>query len=239
MKRLHEICVAYGLDPEAERKLAELLGILARDPEAPTSITAPQRAVDTHVADSLCVLPTLAARPVPDSIVDIGSGAGFPGLPLAIAIDTAAVDLVESSLRKCDFLTRTIATLAQRNARPVCVRAEEWAAGEEAGKYELAVVRALAPLATLVEYASPLLREHGLLIAWKGARDPAEESHGAAAADALGMAPAVVESVKPFATARNRHLHVFEKVAPTPEGVPRRPGAARKRPFGGESSVPN
>jgi 16S rRNA (guanine527-N7)-methyltransferase len=84
----------------------------------------------------------------------------------------------------------------------------------------------------LVEYAAPLLRCGGVLVAWKGARDDEEERRGAAAAAALGMEVEEVRSVAPFAGARNRHLHVLRKVGATPEGFPRRPGMARKRPLG-------
>ena len=84
----------------------------------------------------------------------------------------------------------------------------------------------------LVEYAAPLLREGGILVAWKGARDAAEEAAGAAAAEQVGMAVGDVLPVKPFATSENRHLHVVRKISPTPAGFPRRPGMARKRPLG-------
>ena len=120
---------------------------------------------------------------------------------------------------------------------PLTARAEEWAklpaalgGGREA--YDVVTARAVAPLAVLVEYAAPLLRTGGVLVAWKGARDAAEEAGGATAAERLAMAPREVERVVPFEGAENRHLHVFEKVGPTPEGFPRRPGMARKRPLG-------
>ena len=102
--------------------------------------------------------------------------------------------------------------------------------GREA--YDAVTARALAPLAVLVEYAAPLLRVGGVLVAWKGARDAAAEAAGARAAERLRMAVRGVERVVPFEGARDRHLHVFEKVGATPEGFPRRPGMARKRPLG-------
>jgi 16S rRNA (guanine527-N7)-methyltransferase len=239
VKHLKQLCENFALPASAEDKLAGLLRLLATDPEAPTSVTSPEQAVDAHVADSLSVLPLLIDRPGPETIVDIGSGAGFPGLPLAVALDPTEVDLVEASARKCRFIERAIEELALRNARVVCERAEDWARLSGAGRYSLAVVRALAPLATLIEYASPLLHEGGLLIAWKGARNASEERDGAAAAAVLGMTPRGVVAVTPFAEARHRHLHLFEKTATTPAGIPRRPGMARKRPFGTEGSAPN
>jgi 16S rRNA (guanine527-N7)-methyltransferase len=92
--------------------------------------------------------------------------------------------------------------------------------------------RALAPLAVLVEYAAPLLAPGGSLVAWKGARDPAEEEAGAAAAAQTGMEPREILPVRPFEGAEHRHLHVHVKVADTPERFPRRAGMARKRPLG-------
>jgi 16S rRNA (guanine527-N7)-methyltransferase len=112
---------------------------------------------------------------------------------------------------------------------------EEWArnppplGGREA--YDAVTARAVAPLAVLAEYASPLLREGGVLVAWKGARDAAEEAAASKAADRLGMQVREVVRVEPFAGARDRRLHVLGKVGPTPAGLPRRPGMARKRPL--------
>jgi 16S rRNA (guanine527-N7)-methyltransferase len=234
VKRLHELCRRLELPDEAERRLAALLELLASDPGAPTSVTAPAEAVDVHLADSLSVLPVIRSRVLPETLVDIGSGAGLPGLPLATALPGTRVDMLEATERKCRFISRAVERLELPNAHAVCKRAEDWARSEGAGRYDLATARALASLATVVEYASPLLREGGRLVAWKGARDPDEERQGAAAARALAMAPISIERVAPFPGVRNRHLHVYEKTGPTPAEVPRRPGIARKRPFGAE-----
>jgi 16S rRNA (guanine527-N7)-methyltransferase len=102
--------------------------------------------------------------------------------------------------------------------------------GREA--YDAVTARAVGPLAVLVEYAAPLLRPDGVLVAWKGARDAGEEDSGAAAAERVGMAVKEVVPVRPYPASENRHLHVYRKVAPTPERFPRRPGMARKRPLG-------
>jgi len=134
-----------------------------------------------------------------------------------------------------------IARLAQAakldKARAVTARAEEWAAkpaavGGGGGAYDAVVARAVAALPVLAEYAAPLLRMDGVLVAWKGARDEAAEAAGAAAAAQLGLTSATVLRVEPFEGARNRHLHVYRKVEPTPERFPRRPGMAAKRPLG-------
>lgn len=187
--------------------------------------------MDLHLADGLSGLEVeeLAAA---GRIADVGAGAGFPGLALATALPGARVDLIESTARKCEVISRLADAAGLGNARAVAARAEEWAAVEGAGAYDAVTARALAPLAVLVEYAAPLLREGGILVAWKGARDAGEETAAAEAASRLGMERCEVRRVEPFEGARARHLHVFRKVAPTPEGFPRRAGAARKRPLG-------
>jgi len=231
VKRLRELAARLELPAAAPERLDRLLELLSDDPHAPTSVTERDQALDVHVADSLAALPLLRAHEALDALVDIGSGAGFPGLPLAIALPGTQVDLVESTGRKCRFLERAIVDLGLERTRVVCMRAEDWARAEGAGRYDAATVRAVGPLPTLVEYASPLLSEGGILVAWKGARDSAEEDAGHAAAAALGLAPRGVMHTEPFPAARDHHLHVFEKTAPTPPGYPRKPGAARKRPL--------
>jgi 16S rRNA (guanine527-N7)-methyltransferase len=94
------------------------------------------------------------------------------------------------------------------------------------------VARAVAALPVLVEYAAPLLREGGVLVAWKGVRSREEEAAGARAAAEVGLEPEEALRVEPFEGARDRHLHVFRKIAPTPERFPRRAGMAVKRPLG-------
>jgi 16S rRNA (guanine527-N7)-methyltransferase len=198
-------------------------------------VRTPEEALPAHLADSLSGLevPELAAA---DRIADLGAGAGFPGLPLAIALPEARVDLVESAGRKAAVIERLARAAQVDNARTVVARAEEWGGsppplgGREA--YGAVTARAVAPLAVLAEYASPLLREGGVLVAWKGARDEAEEAVSARAAGQLGLRVEAVLRVEPFVGAENRHLHVLRKVAATPEGFPRRPGMARKRPLG-------
>jgi 16S rRNA (guanine527-N7)-methyltransferase len=102
--------------------------------------------------------------------------------------------------------------------------------GREA--YDAATARALASLALLVEYAAPLLRPGGVLVAWKGALPAAELDQGRAAAARVGVEVEDVLRVVPFAGAENRRLAVLRKTAPTPERFPRRAGMAAKRPLG-------
>jgi 16S rRNA (guanine527-N7)-methyltransferase len=192
--------------------------------------------LDVHVADSLSGLDVEELRGA-GRIADLGAGAGFPGLVLAVALPGAWVDLIESMGRKAAVIDRLRQAAEIGNARAVVARAEEWArtpvalgGGREA--YDGVTARAVAALPVLVEYAAPLLRSSGVLVAWKGARDPAEEELGKGAADEVGLAACDVLRVEPFEDARNRHLHVYRKVARTSDRFPRRPGMAAKRPLG-------
>ena len=215
---------------------APLLAALAAEPDPHTSVADPETAFDVHVADSLSgleVAELVRAR----RIADIGAGAGFPGLVLAIALPRARVDLIESAGRKTAVIDRLIQASELGNARSVTARVEDFARTPEVLgggglAYDAVTARAVGPLALLVEYAAPLLRDGGVFVAWKGARDEAEEAAGAAAAEQMGMAPAAVLPVQPYPASENRHLHVYRKVAPTPPGFPRRAGMARKRPLG-------
>jgi 16S rRNA (guanine527-N7)-methyltransferase len=213
---------------------APLLAALAAEPDPHTTVSDPEAALEVHVADSLSGLDVpelVSAR----RIADIGAGAGFPGLVLALAIPRAQVDLVESAGRKTAVIDRLIQAAELTNARSITARAEDYArqpaavgGGREA--YDAVTARAVGPLAVLVEYAAPLLLADGVLVAWKGARDAAEEAAGATAAERVGMAVKQVLPVQPYPASENRHLHVYCKIAPTPPGFPRRAGMASKRP---------
>lgn len=221
----------FGLTEAQRDRLGELVRALAAEPDPPTAIRSPAEIATRHVADSLAALEVAQVRSA-GRLVDVGAGAGFPGLPLAIALPEAAIDLLESSARKSRVIERLAARARASNARPVPVRAEEWAAGAGREAYDVVTARAVAGLAVLVEYAAPLLRPDGALIAWKGGRDEAEEKAAEAASEQLGMRLDRVLATTPFRGARDRHLHVYGKVDPTPSGYPRRPGRASKRPLG-------
>jgi 16S rRNA (guanine527-N7)-methyltransferase len=221
------------LTPELRSRLAPVLDLLATDPASLSSVRRPDDAWRVHVADSLSGLELVGA---PGRLADVGSGAGFPGIVLAAARPATRVDLIESVARKCEFMRRAATAAELTNARVICRRSEEWAAapppdgGQEA--YEVVTARAVGRLATLAELASPLLADGGALVAWKGRRDAEEESELARASDRLAMEPEEVRWVGPFAGSRHRHIHVLRKRGPTPDELPRRPGIAKKRPFG-------
>ncbi len=218
-----------GLNARQRGQLAALLELLCADEHAPTAIREPERAARLHLADSLTGL-ALAAIGAAGRIADLGSGAGFPGLALAVALPAAAVDLVESQRRRCDFLRRACAAAEIENARVVCARVEEWGAG--IARNDVVVARALAAQPVVLEYAAPLLRLGGTLVDWRGRRDAQEERAAACAAEQLGLGLIEVRHVEPYSGARNHHLHVYEKTGATPSRFPRRAGVARRRPLG-------
>jgi 16S rRNA (guanine527-N7)-methyltransferase len=226
----------YGLPPTAIAQLKGLLDVLAADPHAPTTVRDPAGAARAHLADALVGLELRELRTA-RTIADLGAGAGFPGLPLAAALPACTVVLVESNARKCAFIEAAAAAAQLPNAEVVAARVESWSEG--AGRCDVVTARALAPLGVLGEYAAPLLRQGGVLVAWKGRRDADEERTGASAAGELGMVVEEVRPVTPYPGALHRHLHVLRKVGPTPARFPRRPGMARKRPLGAGSEPPS
>jgi 16S rRNA (guanine527-N7)-methyltransferase len=217
VKRVRELAARYGVDPGP---LVALVDALASEPDPPTTVADP---VNEHIADSLSALPYLGA---PGSVADIGSGAGFPGLVVAAALPASHVTLIESQRRHAAVAERLGRAAGLRNVAVLPLRAED-----VRDHFDLVTARAVASLAVLVEYAAPLLRTGGQLVAWKGARDEAEELGGEEAGRVVGLSLDRVVQVKPFPAAHSRHLHFYEKTAATPDRFPRRPGMAVKRPL--------
>jgi 16S rRNA (guanine527-N7)-methyltransferase len=164
-----------------------------------------------HLEQSLASLPIVESYPGP--IVDVGSGGGAPGIPLAAALPERDVTLLESNQRKADFLERVAAGFP--NVRVVRGRAEE----QDLECFGVAVAKALAPPPVAAEWCLPLVRVGGAAILWVGP---------SADAAAVGRAAEQLGADAPEAHAG---LLVLRKIAPTPPGFPRRPGIARKRPL--------
>jgi 16S rRNA (guanine527-N7)-methyltransferase len=226
-QKLESVIRRHELPPGTAAALGALLEQFALA-DAPTAVHDPAAAVDVHVADSLAGLEVAELRRAA-VIADIGAGAGIPGLVLAAALPDARVVLVEAAARKCAFIRRAIAAMRLENAEVVWSRAEQWREG--VGSCDVVSARALAALPVLCEYAAPLLREGGIVLAWKGAIRSAEAEDTEAAARHLGLAHDAVRHVVPYAGSERRTLHVLRKVAPTPSQYPRRPGIASKRPL--------
>lgn len=222
---------SWSLETDAVDRLSVLLERLA-DEHAPTTVRDPARGVDVHLADSLVALDLPELRGA-GTIADLGAGAGIPGLVLAAALPAARVTLVESVGRKGDFIADTAERMGLANVEVARARAEDWVEGT--GRCDVVTARALAALPVLVEYAAPLLREGGVLVAWKGAVADGERADGAAAAAATGLEHRETRAVTPFTGSEHRTLDVYRKVMETPSRFPRRAGMAVKRPLSADS----
>ena len=165
-----------------------------------------------HLDESLAVLKTLERFEGP--LVDVGSGGGAPGIPLAHALPDREVTLLEATGRKCDFLERWTAELP--NLRVVCGRAEE----QPVDTWGVAVAKALAPPPVAAEWCLPLVAPGGAAILYVGPTAQAEQ-----VARVAELLAAELEPDSPPG------LLVLRKLGPTPPGFPRRPGVARKRPL--------
>lgn len=152
-------------------------------------------------------------RELDGPIVDVGSGGGAPGIPLAVALPEREVTLLEAERRKADFLECWAAELP--NVSVVWGRAEE----QETDTFGVAVAKALAPPPVAAEWCLPLVRPGGAAVLWVG--PSAEQERVARVAERLAAAP----------PEERDGLLVLRKVGPTPPGFPRRPGVARKRPL--------
>ncbi|HEU5061798.1 MAG TPA: 16S rRNA (guanine(527)-N(7))-methyltransferase RsmG [Solirubrobacterales bacterium] len=221
---------AERLDAGGREKLETVLKLLAEE-RASVSSVVDQRAWQVHVVDSLTGLEVDDLRQA-RRIADVGAGAGFPGLVLAVALPQAQVDLIESVGRKCEFMRHATEAAGIANAAVLNDRSEDWARGDGREAYEAVTARAVGRLSTLAELASPLLKPNGVLVAWKGRRDPEEERQLESAAEDLAMAPESILDVGNRAGSEHRHLHVIRKTGPTPPNLPRKPGIAKKRPKG-------
>lgn len=204
-----------------------------------TAIQDDAEALVVHYLDSLAPAARRDAWPGGGVLVDVGSGAGFPGIPLRVALgDGWRAVLVEAQQKKAAFLARAAGELGLRD---VVVRAQR---AEEAGRdpalreaADVAVARALARLDVLAEYALPLLRVGGRLWVYKG---PRPEEEVAACTEAVRRLGGEIALLWRFALPLGggpRSLLLIEKRQPTPAGFPRRPGVPAKRPLAGRAAA--
>jgi 16S rRNA (guanine527-N7)-methyltransferase len=185
-----------------------------------------------HFLDSLTCLLAWERHEPPAKLIDVGTGAGFPGLVLKIVWPAAQVTLVESVHKKADFCRHVVARLGLQGVRILSERAE--AVGQDAQHrqaYDLAVARAVARMPILMEYLLPLVHRNGLVVAMKGESAPAETHTADKAIHLLGgklrkLIPVILPGV-----VEERFLVVVEKRARTPEEYPRRIGVPAKNPL--------
>lgn len=196
-----------------------------------TAIREPTAIRSKHFLDSLTCLRVLREKP-PESLIDIGTGAGFPGIPLKIMLPRMHLTLVESVGKKLDFCRHVVNILELEEVAYFQTRAEEL--GQQRGQresYDCAVARAVADMAVLAEYLLPLVKVGGLIIAQKGGSAHAEAQRAEKAIQILGGRLRQMLPVEVPGVAEERFLILVDKVAPTPSGYPRRTGLPAKRPI--------
>lgn len=196
-----------------------------------TRITDPEQIRIRHFLDSLSCW--LAMRDAPPSrLVDIGAGAGFPGIPLKILVPEIHMALVEATAKKTGFLLHMVQFLRHEGVQVATARAEEFGhlpAHRET--YDWAVARAVAPLPVLVEYLLPLVKVGGYALAQKGKDAGVEVEAAASAIKKLGGELSDLKKVAVPGLDEDRYLVILRKISITPETYPRRPGVPSKRPL--------
>lgn len=200
-----------------------------------TAITDYEGVQVRHFLDSLSCLLALprAKLQAGARVIDVGTGAGFPGLPLKILCPGMRLTLLEAAQKKTVFLEHLIGRLGLREVEVVHGRAEELGASPRyRERYDWALARAVAEMPTLAEYLLPLVRVGGAALAQKGEGGPAEVHAAEEAIRILGGRVQRLVPVTLHGLAETRYLVVVDKVAATPERYPRRPGIPGKRPLG-------
>lgn len=200
-----------------------------------TAISDPTAVLTRHFLDSLSAAYAIPAerRVHPTALVDVGSGAGFPGLPLAIAFPHWRITLLEATGKKVTFLEHVAHELGLANVRAIHARAEQLAhVPSERGRYDFVTARALAALPTLLEYCQPFARVGGLTIALKKGDLAVEVEHGRSAAATLGGILQKPIAITAPGLEDGRVLLLVQQTRLCPESYPRPAGAPVKRPLG-------
>lgn len=191
-----------------------------------TAITDPDEVIKKHFADSL--LPhILGLIPSGSKIADVGSGAGFPGLPLAVIRPDCQFLLMEAIGKRVDFLNTVIGELGLKNCVAEKMRAEEGGAkgGPHREAFDIATARAVSRLSVLSEYCLPLVKVGGKMLALKSAAAPSETEEAKNALSLLGGGNPTIMGTE------ERNVVTVDKISPTPEKYPRRTGIPEKRPL--------
>jgi 16S rRNA (guanine527-N7)-methyltransferase len=185
-----------------------------------------------HFLDSLSCSLAMRDRP-PARLVDIGTGAGFPGLPLKIIYPAMQLTLVESVGKKADFCRYMVQALGLERVDVLTLRAEELGASKlHRERYDWAVARAVAGMPVLAEFLLPLVKIGGAMLAQKGESGPAEAHTAERAFQVLGGNLKQIQKLNLPGVVEDRFLVVVEKISATPPGYPRRVGLPAKKPIG-------
>jgi 16S rRNA (guanine527-N7)-methyltransferase len=184
-----------------------------------------------HFLDSLSCVQAWQAQP-PNRLVDVGTGAGFPGIPLKIIYPGMKITLVESVGKKAMFCQHIVRVLGLENVEVIQARAEDLGQkAEHREKYDCAVARAVAQMNVLVEYLLPLVKIGGMVLAQKGESAPAEAQEAEKAMKLLGGKLKQLLPVNLPGVADDRYLVLIDKIAATPPKYPRKAGLLAKQPL--------
>lgn len=228
---LQEGLPALGMGEDRIPQLIEFSRLLLEKNQVMnlTAITEPREVATLHLLDSLALAAheELAGK----KIIDVGTGAGFPGMPLAIALPGVDMTLLDSLNKRIDFLQEVCNALSLQDITCVHARAEEFAAAHRES-YDFAVSRAVAALPVLCELCLPLVKVGGAFLAMKSSHSQEETDQAAKAISLLGgKLERVTDYSIPTADITHRLLTI-RKVSPTPKKYPRRFAQIKKQPLG-------
>lgn len=194
-----------------------------------TNITEPIEIIQKHFVDSLTILKYIKGT---DTVIDVGTGAGFPGIPIKIAFPKTKIVLLDSLNKRIKFLNEVINKLELKNVKVIHGRAEDLAHNEEhREKYDIAIARAVAPLNVLSEYLIPFVKINGNSICMKGSKGKEEAKIGEKAIKILG---GNIEEIKEFIlpnTSIERTVIQIRKKQCTDKKYPRKAGTPSKEPL--------
>ena len=194
-----------------------------------TAIVEMTDIIDKHFVDSLTISRYLKEK---SRVIDVGTGAGFPGIPLKIARDDLQIDLLDSLNKRVNFLNEVINELQLKNIKAIHSRAEdEGIKSEKREKYDIAVSRAVANLPVLLEYLLPFVKLNGVCICMKGANIEEEVKSSKNALKELGGEIEAIHKFNLPGTDATRNIIIVKKIANTPKKYPRKAGTASKNPL--------
>lgn len=228
---LQEGLPALGMGEDRIPQLIEFSRLLLEKNQVMnlTAITEPREVATLHLLDSLALAAheELAGK----KIIDVGTGAGFPGMPLAIALPGVDMTLLDSLNKRIDFLQEVCNALSLQDITCVHARAEEFAAAHRES-YDFAVSRAVAALPVLCELCLPLVKVGGAFLAMKSSRSQEETDQAAKAISLLGGKLERVTDYSIPTTDITHRLLTIRKISPTPKKYPRRFAQIKKQPLG-------